>query len=82
MGNLAVLIGRNIRAERVRSGMTQAQLGERLGQWGTSQISKIELGSRPIYAHELPMVCRALDCTLLELLRGADEADLRAIGLR
>jgi transcriptional regulator with XRE-family HTH domain len=57
-----------LRKLRLRRGLTQTELGNRLGFAHPSSISKIELGRRPVYLDELPMLAKALDCDLLELL--------------
>ena len=75
-----MVVARAIRAERARAGMTQAQLGEKLG-WARSTVAVIEAGERPLQVHELPAVCRVLDVTFDELVRKADPADRAALGL-
>lgn len=71
---------RGIRAERVRAGLTQAQLAERL-KWSRKTVMGIETGDRQLLAHELSDVCRALGVGLRTLLVTADEADLEALEL-
>lgn len=77
---MALAICRSVRAERARNGLTQSALAERLGV-SQSTIAAMESGTRRVYAHELPDICRALDTTLADLLHGAPEADLRALGI-
>jgi transcriptional regulator with XRE-family HTH domain len=60
-----------------RLGISQAQLGERLG-WSRQVVTAIELGDRPLAAHELPDICAALDVGLLDLLSRADASDRQA----
>lgn len=80
MPPLATVVARNIRAERSRRLWKQADLAERLG-WSQSSVSAVEIGQRAINLSELPAICRALDVTMADLVRGADEEDLRALGL-
>lgn len=77
---LAATLVRAIIAERSRLGLTQDQMGGRLG-WSRGTIAKIEAGERQLAAHELVEICRALEVTLLQLLSSAHDADLKALGL-
>jgi transcriptional regulator with XRE-family HTH domain len=78
--DLAAIVSRNIRAERHRHGWRQRDLAERVG-WSVGMISDTESGQRRIGVEDLPVLCRALDIPLAQLLHGADAADLRALGL-
>ena len=77
---LANVVARSVRAERARRGLSQTELGARLG-WSQTKVSQVESGARRIYAHELPEICSALEISLLRLLEGASAADLEALGL-
>jgi transcriptional regulator with XRE-family HTH domain len=77
---LANVVARSVRAERARRGLSQSQLGERLG-WSQSKVAAVESGARRLYAHELPDVCSALEVTLLRLLQDASDQDMEALGL-
>jgi transcriptional regulator with XRE-family HTH domain len=74
------VIASNLRGERARRRWTQADLAERLG-WPERRVLTTEIGRRTLRPSELAVICRILDVTLLELARGADEDDLRALGL-
>lgn len=78
--SLALTLARAIRAERARAGISQTELGHRLGL-SQSTIASIESGTRRLYAHELPDVCSALEVTLMELLQRAERSDRNALGL-
>ena len=80
MAELAAVTASNIRAERARLGWRQRDLAEHTG-WSTDTISDIESGQRRIGIEDLPKLCRALGVTLDRLLLGADEEDLRVMGL-
>lgn len=81
MGPVAsALIARNLAAERVRHRWSQAELAERLGV-GRTTIASWESGHRMIGVDALVPLCRALGVPLVELLRGLDPDDLRALGL-
>jgi transcriptional regulator with XRE-family HTH domain len=77
---LANVVARSVRAERARRGLSQTELGARLG-WSQTKVSQVESGARRIYAHELPEICSALEISLMRLLEGASPEDLEALGL-
>jgi transcriptional regulator with XRE-family HTH domain len=77
---LANVVARSVRAERARRGLSQSELGTKLG-WSQTKVSQVESGARRLYAHELPEICSALEISLMRLLAGASEADLEALGL-
>ena len=81
MTDLGALIARNVRAERSRRRMTQQQLADLLGV-SRPTVTAIEIGRRPVAARDLPRLCRALGVPLIKLLDGADDQDLRALGLK
>lgn len=78
--NLEAAIARQIRAERIAAGMTQAELGAKL-EWSERQIWKIENRQRVVAAHELAMLCEALGCIVVDLFHRASAADKRRLGL-
>jgi transcriptional regulator with XRE-family HTH domain len=80
VADLHEVLAAAIAAERRRRGLTQAGLGSLIG-WPQSSVSKVERGVRAVLAADLPALCDALDVTLEQLLRDADMADLRALGL-
>ena len=55
---------------RKDAGITQAELGQRIGQRQTF-ISKVELGERRIDVAEFVELCAALEIDYAVLLRGA-----------
>jgi transcriptional regulator with XRE-family HTH domain len=73
-------IARGVAARRTWLQLDQGQLAERLG-WARQTVSDLERGRRRVMAADLPPLCRALECDLAELARGADAADLGALGL-
>lgn len=78
--SLGDLIANNVRGERSRARLRQADVAERLG-WAVSSYSDLENGRRKLALEDVPAVCEALGVALQDLLRGADEADLRRMGL-
>jgi transcriptional regulator with XRE-family HTH domain len=80
MPDLAAIVARNVRAERHRHGWRQRDLAERMG-WSVGMVSDTESGQRRIGVEDLPVLCRALEIPLSQLLHGADAADLAAIDL-
>jgi ribosome-binding protein aMBF1 (putative translation factor) len=77
---LANVVARSVRAERARRGLSQTELGAKLG-WSQTKVSQVESGARRLYAHELPEICSALEISLMRLLEGASHEDLQALGL-
>jgi transcriptional regulator with XRE-family HTH domain len=78
---LAAVIAANVRAERNRRHWRQADLGDRIG-WSISQVSALETGGRDVHANDLPLLCRALDIPLTDLLTHAGRDDLNALQVR
>lgn len=76
----ALALRRAIVAERGRLGLSQADLGARMG-WSRQVASNTETGVRTIPAYELPALCAALECTLAELVQKAPESERRKLGL-
>ena len=71
---------RNIRGFRSAARMRQIDLADVL-HVGQTTVSDIEANRRELTLREVVAVCKALDVTLAELLRGTDTGDLRALGL-
>jgi transcriptional regulator with XRE-family HTH domain len=80
MAGLDEALTRGIRAARAGLGITQEELGERLG-WSRQMIAKLEHGDREIRWREMTALCEALETTLPRLLQYADPDDLKTIGL-
>lgn len=86
-------LARNVRAERHRLRLTQAQLAARVNTeaeraklpldplWTNGTAYEVEAGTRMIKIDELPPLCRALEVTLTELAKGSLVIDLRALGV-
>ena len=47
--------------------------------WSLGMVSDTESGRRRIGVEDLPVLCRALEIPLLQLLHGADPSDLEAL---
>jgi transcriptional regulator with XRE-family HTH domain len=60
-------VGRRVAELRKGRGLTQAELGERLG-WSSQVISFVEAGKRQLDLEELLLVARALDLAGISLL--------------
>jgi transcriptional regulator with XRE-family HTH domain len=80
MAGIGHVIANNIRAERARRRMTQADLAHTIG-WPRSSIHDIEASRRKISPDDLVALCRAFGITLTELAHGADPDDLTTLGL-
>jgi transcriptional regulator with XRE-family HTH domain len=86
MPSLGSVFARNVRAERVRAGLDQEQLGKRIigldgKPWSRSKVSDLETGRRKVTADDLAPVCAALGLSLLQLAQGLDKSDLSTLGL-
>lgn len=77
---MAMALARAIRAERARSGYSQAQLADRLG-WSRQVVSAVETGVRRVYADELPELCEALSVPLHVLLSRIPDDDWARLGM-
>jgi transcriptional regulator with XRE-family HTH domain len=75
---LASTLMRNLRAERSRAALSQAELAARLG-WSEKTMMRIETGERRLFFDEMPDVCRALGISLNRLLLDADPDDMDAL---
>jgi len=73
-----------VREWRERYGLTQAQLGERVGRSAT-EISRFERGERDLYLRDLKMIAAAMNIDAGQLLNpddnqlGLDERQLDAV---
>jgi transcriptional regulator with XRE-family HTH domain len=70
-----------MKAERVRRGWDQAELGERIGGWTRTMVGDLELGRRKLGVDDIYPICAALGLRLSDLAIGADPDELRALGL-
>ena len=77
---LTLVLQQAIRAERARLGISQEVLAARTG-WSRSRIAAVETGVRRIYAHELPLLCKALEVQLPQLLSRASAEDRHWLGI-
>ncbi|MGA1805321.1 helix-turn-helix domain-containing protein [Rhizobium sp. HT1-10] len=68
-------VGANIRSLRLRSGISQELLSERLGIT-FQQVQKYEKGANRISASRMVMVCRALGCRIDDLFDGTEDVSL------
>lgn len=81
MPSLSAVFPRNVRAERVRRGWDQVELGKRLGGWPASRVSDFEVGRTKLSGDHLAQFCRALELHLSVLAQGCDPEDLDALGI-
>ena len=77
---LTAILAGNVIAERHRRRLRQADLADRIN-WSQSSVSALERGRRAADVDDLLALCRTLDVTLHDLLRGAPAEDLRRLGL-
>jgi transcriptional regulator with XRE-family HTH domain len=73
-------LAKAIASERTRQDLTQQQLADKLG-WSRRIISEIELRKRQVRVDELPEICEALNCGLMDLLSRSSRADARKLRL-
>ncbi|WP_421876562.1 helix-turn-helix domain-containing protein [Pacificispira sp.] len=57
----ALLVARNVRACRVRSGLSQSELADRAGL-ESDCLAQVEAGSVPVSSHVLFELAHALEC--------------------
>lgn len=68
-------VGERIRAARQRLGITQAQLGQKVGKTA-SVVSAYETGLKTPHVADLPAIAEALSVSIFALLpKGNDEVD-------
>jgi transcriptional regulator with XRE-family HTH domain len=80
VADLGAVVANNVRAERARRHWRQEDLADRLG-WSRGSVGHLESGRRRPSVTDLPGLCSVFGISLLELLGGADPADLEALGL-
>jgi transcriptional regulator with XRE-family HTH domain len=76
----SVVLARAVRAERGRRGWRQVDLAERCA-WSMDTVSAIERGVRRVDLDDALRLCQAFGIPLVKLLDGADDQDLRTLGL-
>lgn len=82
----AIEFGRRVKQLRRAEGLTQAQLAERLSQWGRSYhqttVAKLEAGTRPTSLEELIPLAAALGVSQREFFEDPSPADQAAHRVR
>lgn len=77
--DLEAVVGGRVRALREAQGLSQAQLGQRMGELGFPMeqptVYKLEKGARPIRLNELAALCIIFDVPIESMWRGADDDD-------
>lgn len=68
-------IGHRLRRFRKRRGLTQTELAAELGLKSAYRVNQLELGRSRLYADELKIVCKLLDCSPLQILYAEKECD-------
>jgi transcriptional regulator with XRE-family HTH domain len=66
-----ILVGQNIRICRLQAGMSQTELGKRVGVT-FQQIQKYERGANRVGANRLSQIADALGVPIIALFEGAD----------
>jgi transcriptional regulator with XRE-family HTH domain len=74
------LVAENVRAARARRRLRQEDLADEMG-WSRPTVSALEAGTRRVTVADAAALCIALGIDLRELLRGADEDVVWALGL-
>lgn len=77
MSDLRRVLSANLRAERARAGVRQADLAARIGM-PRATLSDIEGGRRKVTLGEAVELCEALGIGLPQLLAGPDPDAVRA----
>lgn len=74
------LIAGNVRATRARLRLRQEDLADEMG-WTRAMVTSLESGTRRVTLTDAVSLCRALKVDLRELLQGARDETLEALGL-
>ena len=77
---LADVFANAVRAERSRRGWRQSDLAERCG-WSLTVQGAIERGARQVNLDDIEKLCAALGRPLIRMLDGAEDEQLRHLGL-
>jgi transcriptional regulator with XRE-family HTH domain len=77
VSDLRHVLSANLRAERARAGVRQADLAVRIGM-PRATLSDIEGGRRKVTLGEAVEICEALGIALSQLLAGPDPDAVRA----
>lgn len=70
------IVGQRIRARRNEVGMSQDELGQKLGV-SFQQIQKYEKGTNRVSTGRLDQICRALECSITDLTEGMGGKDAK-----
>lgn len=70
-------IGSNIARMRASRGMSQTDLGDRIGMHQQT-VAKVEAGTRPLKLREASEICQVLNVTLDDMAAGPVQAGVRA----
>ena len=79
-GGLDAVVAANLRALRAGRRLRQVDVAK-LASMNRASLASIESERRRVSLDDAARLCAALEVTLDELLRGADPADLAALGL-
>ncbi len=75
--DLEAVVGGRVRALREAQGLSQAQLGQRMGELGFPMeqptVYKLEKGARPIRLNELAALCIVFDVPIESMWRGTED---------
>jgi putative transcriptional regulator len=77
-GALSEAVSVNVRELRQAAGLSQQQLADQIGRTRAS-VSALEGGNRKPPIDLLPALCRALHCSIVDLLAGVPEADIEVL---
>lgn len=75
------LIARNVRAERSRHGLLQADVAARMDGWAQSSVSAVEGNRRVLSAVELLDLALIFEVPLRDLLKGLPDDVIEKLGL-
>ena len=78
--NLSSAVAFGLRVERGRKGLRQEDLGRMVG-WSRMMVCETEALHRKVTVDDLPLLCRAFDVPLAQLIERARPRDLAALRL-
>jgi len=74
-----IRVGQNLRQLRILRGVTQEQLGKAL-EITFQQVQKYEKGTNRVSASRMAAICRVLNCTVNDIMRGTAAEDTQVSG--
>ncbi len=78
--NVDIQVGKKIRNQRMISGISQSELGDRIGVT-FQQIQKYEKGTNRVSISTLKLMCKVMDCHPMDIIGEGDDVPASAAPL-